>query len=211
MPREIEMDHITVIVPSGRGSDVLKLAKRKGIAGGTVNMGIGTASSELLKNLTNKNLERDIVSLLAPTDMAEIFLNLAKEELELGKIGSGIGYATNVNKVYGDSLKDINDEDREESEIQVITGIIKTGKSKDVMDAARKAGARGGTIISNSDDDPQLATLFSKDEGIDEVILIIAKKDSVRNIMEAIKSNAGLESDKGIIYCQDAHFVHGLK
>ncbi|MFB0918714.1 MAG: hypothetical protein QMB63_06565 [Clostridiaceae bacterium] len=211
MPREIEMDHITVIVPSGKGSDVLKLAKRKGIAGGTVNVGIGTASSELLKNLVNKNLERDIVSLLAPTDMAEIFLNLAKEELELGKIGSGIGYATNVNKVYGDSLKDINDEDREESDIQVITGIIKVGKSKDVMDAARKAGARGGTIITNSDDDPQLATLFSKDEGVDEVILIIARKGSVRNIMEAIKNNAGLENDKGIIYCQDAHFVHGLK
>ncbi len=211
MPKDIEMDHISIIVPKGKGADVIKLARRKGITGGTVSLAMGTASSEYLQKLTNQDLKREIVSLVTPTDMAEILLNLAAEEFGFGKPGCGIGYATNVNKVYGESINDVNSHDREESEIQIITAIIGSGKAEEVMKAARSAGASGGTLVHNPDDDPDLASLFSKDEGTDEVVLILSRKACVRGIMDAVREHAGLGPDKGIIYCQDAHFVHGLK
>lgn len=209
MAREIELDHITVIVPKGRGQEVLDLAKMKGITNGTVTEGYGTANREILEKLMDKDLHREIVSVVTPTDMADIFLALLKEKFEFGKPGKGISYATNVTKLYGEALKDMDSKDRDESEIQSITAIVRNVDPKIVMEAARKSGAKGGTILVERNLDEDMIKAVEKSDGTEEVIIILAKKDAVRDIMNAITGAVG--ENNGVIYCQDVRCAHGLK
>lgn len=208
--KRIEMDHVTIVVPVGSGKKVLELAKLKGITGGTVNVGIGTANKELLEKLEDKNLHRDVVSLVTATDLAEIFLKELSSKFSLGKPGHGIAWATNVNDVYTDAINNVDDENREKADIQVITAIIKNGTADIIMDAARSAGARGGTVLEPSDIDSG-TNIFSKESNeVYDVVIIIARKDTVEPIMEAINF-ANKDKTKAVVYLQDAHFVYGLK
>ncbi|MFZ2257646.1 MAG: hypothetical protein WAV55_05850 [Clostridiaceae bacterium] len=212
MPKNVELDHITIIVPQGTGEEVLKMAKQKGIANGTVSKGLGTANKELMKEFEKHGRARDFVSLVAATDMAEILLKKLSEDLGLGKPGHGIAYAVNINEVYAERLSNIDNEDRNESDVQVITSIIRNGNAEKVMNAARAAGATGGTVLENTETiDPDMS-LFSKGtDGNDEIVLIIARKECVSGIMDAIRNNTGLDTTTGVVYVQDAHFVYGLK
>ncbi|PKK39271.1 hypothetical protein ABB02_01503 [Clostridiaceae bacterium JG1575] len=212
MPTNIEMDHITIIVPQGKGEDVLRTAKQKGIPNGTVSQGYGTANEQQMKESEAHGLVRDIVSIVAATDMAEIFLKKIAEELGLGKPGHGIAYAVNVNDLYTERLENMDDASRNESEVQVITSIIRHGHSESIMDAARSAGARGGTLLRDKAGMDPESSLFSKGtEGDDEIVLIISRKETVKPIMEAIRERSGMDAKTGVMYVQDAHFVYGLK
>lgn len=212
MPKNVELDHITIIVPQSKGEEVLKMAKQKGITNGTVSKGLGTANKELMKEFEKQGRARDFVSLVCATDLAEIFLKKLSEDLGLGKPGHGIAYAVNVNELYTERLSNINDEDRKPSEFQVITSIIRNGNAEKVMNAARAAGATGGTILEDKGTiDPDMS-LFSKGtDGNDEIVLIIARQECANGIMDAIRTNTGLDPATGVIYVQDAHFVYGFK
>ncbi|MFB0958409.1 hypothetical protein NQU17_05595 [Clostridiaceae bacterium HFYG-1003] len=212
MPKNVELDHITIIVPQGQGEEVLKMAKQKGIMNGTVSKGLGTANQLLMKEFEKHGRVRDFVSLVAATDLAEIFLKKVAEEFGIGKPAHGIAYAVNVNEVYAERLSNVKTEDRNESDVQVITAIFRNGNADRVMDAARAAGATGGTILEDqSTVDPEMS-LFSKGtNGNDEIVLIIARKEKAGDIMDAIRNNTGLDRTTGVIYVQDAHFVYGLK
>lgn len=212
MPTNVELDHITIILPQGMGEEVLKMAKQKGIANGTVSKGLGTANKDLMKEFEKHGRVRDFVSLVASTDLAEIFLKKLNEDLGFSQPGHGIAYAVNVNEVYADRLKNRNVEERTQSDVQVITSIIRHGNAETVMNAARAAGATGGTILQDSQTiDPDMS-LFSKGtEGNDEIVLIIARKECADGIIDAIRNNTGLDQSSGMVYVQDAHFVYGLK
>ena len=212
MPTNVELDHITIILPQGMGEEVLKMAKQKGIANGTVSKGLGTANKDLMKEFEKHGRVRDFVSLVASTDLAEIFLKKLNEDLGFSTPGHGIAYAVNVNEVYADRLKNRNVEERTQSDVQVITSIIRHGNAETVMNAARAAGATGGTILQDSQTiDPDMS-LFSKGtEGNDEIVLIIARKECADGIIDAIRNNTGLDQSSGMVYVQDAHFVYGLK
>ncbi len=212
MPKNVELDHMTIIVPQGQGAEVLKMAKQKGIVNGTVSRGLGTANKELMKQFEEQGRVRDFVSLIASTDLAEIFLQKVAETFGLGKPGHGIAYSVNVNEVYAPRLSNMDKEDRNQSDVQVITAIFRNGNADKVMNAARAAGATGGTILENlSDVDPE-SSLFSKGtEGNDEIVLVITKKETAPAIVDAIRSNTGLDRNTGLVYVQDVHFVYGLK
>lgn len=207
--KKIEMDHVTIVVPEGKGKSILELAKLKGIPSGTVTVGHGTANKELLQQFDNKDIRRDIVSLVMATDLASIFLKELSEKYSLGKPGHGVAWATNINDVYTEAINNLDDENRERGEFQVITAIIKNNTAEELMDAARGAGATGGTILAPSEEFS--ASLFSKEtKGNDDVVIIISKNELVESIMEAIR-NTSLDNTKALVYLQDAHFVYGVK
>lgn len=210
MPKNVELDHITIIVPEGQGEDVLKMARQKGIAGGTISKGLGTANKDLVKEFERHGRIRDFVSLVASTDLAEIFLKKIADEFGFGQPGRGIAYAANVNEVYAEGLENLHD--RTPSDFQVITAIIRHGHADRVMNAARAAGAKGGTILEDKEAiDPEMS-LFSKGtQGNDEVVLILTRQETALPIMQAIRENGGVDAATGVVYVQDVRFVYGLK
>jgi len=85
----------------------------------------------------------------------------------------------------------------------LITFIVSHGDAYDVMTAARAAGARGGTIFdghgTSRAGDTQFfgVTLVAEKE----MLLIVAEKDSVENILNAVKDLPVFKrTGGGIIY-----------
>jgi len=71
----------------------------------------------------------------------------------------------------------------------MITFIVNHGDAYDVMMAARKAGARGGTIVNahgtSKEEDVKFFGMNLMSEK--EMLLIIAEKDLVQKILDAVR------------------------
>jgi nitrogen regulatory protein PII len=85
----------------------------------------------------------------------------------------------------------------------MIVSILNQGNSDAFMTHARKAGARGGTVISARGISQELMKKFFgisvQDEK--EIIVILADKDTVVPIMDAVKSDFGPSSKAaGVIF-----------
>lgn len=193
-----EIDLITIILPRGNGKEVLELANQKGVIGGFVGLGEGTANKEIMEKFGTTDLVRDVVSLVAPMDMAKIVLELAAKKFGIGMPNHGIAFSTNVADVNNET-SDVEDEDA----LKIITSIVQKGNASKVMEAAREAGAKGGTIVKQD---------TTGEEHTDEdVILIITKSECYKAIMSNIRKVTENDKKKSVVYVQDAHFVYGLK
>lgn len=92
------------------------------------------------------------------------------------------------------------------SKWKMITIIVNTGYADDIMDAARKAGASGGTIThargTGTAEDAKFFGVTIVPEK--EMIMILCESGKTQKIMDAITSLKCLdEPGIGIIYTQD--------
>ena len=95
----------------------------------------------------------------------------------------------------------------------LITAIVNRGFSSEVMDAARAAGAGGGTVIHSRSISSEEATNFwgmsAQEER--ELVLILAKHEDKVKIMSAISEGCGMHSDaKGLVMSLPIDSVMGL-
>lgn len=91
---------------------------------------------------------------------------------------------------------------------ELIVCIVNAGFSQNVMAAARKAGARGGSILrGRGSANPESEEFFNITIQPDkEVILILASSDSKDAIMKAIYKDSGLTTDaNGIAFSLPAN------
>ncbi len=184
----------------------------------------GTASSEIMDTLGFGSVDKGILISTVPCAFGNEMLSLLHSELRLEMINSGIAFTislTGASKVVFNMMNKINEniEDREmseaivESKYSLITTIVDRGFSSEVMNCAREAGARGGTIVH--------ARAIENDEAIGfwglsvqeerEMVLILVKKDEKLKIMSALAEKFGIKSDaKGIIVSLPIDSVMGL-
>lgn len=82
-----------------------------------------------------------------------------------------------------------------ESNHQLIITIINKGCSKIVMDAARGAGATGGTVLNGLGTANQLEQLIGLNiPNEKEIVFIVVKAGDMAKILAAIKTEAGRTS-----------------
>ena len=83
------------------------------------------------------------------------------------------------------------------SKFELIVCIVNAGFSQNVMAAARKAGARGGSILrGRGSANPESEEFFNITIQPDkEVVLILASTDSKDGILKAIYKDSGLTTD----------------
>lgn len=98
-------------------------------------------------------------------------------------------------------------------EHELIITIVNRGYADDVMEAAKTAGARGGTIVYGRGAG---VTEGQKFFGIEiqpekELILILVTRDARSNVMKAITSGAGLTSEgRGLTFSLPVDDVAGV-
>lgn len=85
----------------------------------------------------------------------------------------------------------------QEKQMELIVAICEKGHTETVMDAARSAGARGGTVVHAKGTGSKYTSKFF---GISiaeekEMIYIVASAEQKRDIMQSIMDNAGIDSD----------------
>ena len=100
-----------------------------------------------------------------------------------------------------------------ENKYEAIMCIVNSGFSEDVMDAARTAGARGGTVIhGRGTASAQAEKLFGISiQPEKEIVIIIAESAIKDEILHAVYKKVGLDSPgQGIAFSLPVSDVAGL-
>ena len=190
--------------------------------------GVGTASSEMMDILGLGTPDKSILITMLPKHFADHMMKKVKKELKLGMANSGIAFTiplTGVNSQLYRMLEQMESEDKQSPEKKeetrmaemknsLIITVVNQGYSEAVMDAARKAGARGGTVVHSrrlGDDTEVLGFWGFSIQEEKEMVFIVANKAHKLDIMKAIGENCGLHSDaKGLVTSLPIDSVIGI-
>lgn len=173
--------------------------------------GRGTARSAMLDYLGIGQTEKAIILSLIPENDEDAIMKEIRAKLSLYLVGRGISFTiplSAVSEIIANGItgaatikttegkKIMNDGERQ---YHLIIAAMAANYTDEAMEAAREAGAAGGTIIRARSIDNKKAEQFI---GItltteQELLLILAKKDSKTAIMQAISERAGLKSEAG--------------
>ena len=161
-------------VERGQGNDLAKFYAEHNVNFNYRSVGVGTASSDLLDVLGIGSAEKDVIFSLASKVNAE-----------------RQGDAEN----RGGSDMDANTAN------SLILVMVNQGNTDEVMNTARAAGARGGTIIrSRFMGVAELDGLYeSMQEGEKEIIAMVVPTTQRNTIMETINKKHGLKTEAGAV------------
>lgn len=185
----------------------------------------GTASSEILDMLGLGSVDKRVLISMMPKRFADIMLDKLHYELQMDVANSGIAFtiplvgANNMMLQMMSQDTNKNSAEREEKSAMaeaknvLIATIINRGFSEDVMDAAKKAGASGGTVLHSrqlvNDEVNTFWGINVQDER--EIVLIISDAENKVNIMQAINEKCGVSSSaKGIVMALPIDSVIGI-
>lgn len=177
---------IWAIVPRNSGEILTKAAVSQGASGATILIARGTASNSFLELLGICDSTKDLVYVITENNFEEIF-NAMKNSFTKKY---GIMFSVDVEN-FIKSNSEINRENiMENSTHKLINVIVNKGFAEDTMDAARKAGASGGTIMNARGTAKEGDKKFF---GIDivpekEMLMIVCENEKVSTILDAIKN-----------------------
>lgn len=169
--------------------------------------GEGTASSSILKYFGLEEVKKYIYFSLINSHEKKKLLKSIEKNLKLDEPGNGICFTIPLSS----STKYIKDkftmEDKmekkdidEKKEYHLIVTIITEGFSEEVMNAAKKAGAGGGTLIRGrslyQQKDKKEFLGFSIEPEKD-VVLIVVDKNKKNDVMNSIIEETGLKTKGG--------------
>lgn len=147
---------LVAIVDRGKSEAVAEELRRRHILMQFVLLGHGTASAEVMDLLGLDEPEKDVVLALLPGDSGGVLAALT-ERLELYRPGRGIAFTIDLCSISALAHQRIaaaaaettaqKEEQTMRSQHELIVVITEHGFAADVMDTARGAGARGGTVV----------------------------------------------------------------
>ena len=188
----------------------------------------GTAGRGLLNLLGLEQTEKMMHMTLIPSSRrAEVTKGLC-DEWELNKPGNGILCAVPLDGMGGETVlkallgnqpydltrEEENNMQEQKSEAVLIVAIADIGSSDLVMQAARSAGAGGGTIVHAKG---TAGALTKKFLGISlasekELVLILASRENRNPIMRAIMDDAGISSSAhAVVFSVPVDQVEGIR
>ncbi len=223
---------ITSVVPHECGEFISDAAKTAGANGGSIIMGRGTAENSILQLLGLGDTSKDIVYIICEDDkkfaILEAIITASNEKkahfgvlftMELGNFmkAGNVENSTNVEKSTEKDEKNnyqtekltqnkSKGESSMENSHQMINVIVNKGYAEDAMAAARKAGARGGTIISARGTAKENDAAFFGMKIVPEkdMLIILSPTEQKEAIVKAITDLPCFdEVGSGIIFCND--------
>ena len=183
--------------------------------------GRGTAVKSMLDVLgIESNLKRIMFS-VANEEKTREFITRQKRQLHIGVPGHGIVIAVPIKSVGGGkTVAYLRGEDGTAKytpslnyAYELIVVIANEGRTDTVMNAARAAGARGGTVLHGKGTGSEAAMKFLNISIADEkeVILIVAPTAEKTAIMSEILKKAGPDTDaKAIAFSLPTSAVAGF-
>ncbi len=169
------------------------------------NLGKGTATSEHLSLYDLQAREKEVVSTVADKDQMHAIIKTAKQKMFVDIPGNGIIAAIPIKSVGGQKtlayLTDGKEPQGGRPEMkfdnELIVVIVNEGYSDMVMDAARSAGAAGGTVFHAKGTGRTRAEKFLGVSLAEEkdIIYIVSSENKKSAIMNAINQNAGTSTD----------------
>lgn len=213
----INIELIYVIIDFGLASKLIKTAKKYGVSGGTVVLGKGTVNNRILNFLGLSDIRKEIVLMVADKETAYQALEKLNKLFEFSKPNHGIAFTTSLRAVIGTRRLKCentgNERGVDATMYHLITVIVDNDKGEDVIEAATKAGSKGGTIINGRGSGiHETSKLFSMQiEPEKEIVLILSEIERTDAIVSTIREQLEIEKPgNGIIYVQDVNRTYGI-
>lgn len=171
-------------------------------------IGRGTATKNMLDLLGLSAREYHIIMTVADRERTAALIDEARRQLYIDAPGHGIIAATPIKSVGGGkTLSHLNGGKPTEGapeinyNYEIILAIANEGYTDAVMDAAREAGARGGTVLhGKGTGSTDAAKFFGVSIATEkEVIMIVARSSEKAAIMKSIINKAGNGTDAGAV------------
>ena len=210
MKQPEQLSLIMSIVERGNGGKLVKLYSKSQIFTHIRLEGQGTATSEILDILGLGGSEKDIILSMTTQPAARALLEKLDNELRGAVPGRGIAFTvrlaalssllaafidmkTKVERTGEESM-----ENQQKNSMILVT--VNQGYTDIVMETARKAGARGGTIIRGrwaGDESFAQTSGITTLQAEKELIFIVVPTELRNGIMDAVAKNHGLRTEAG--------------
>lgn len=186
--------------------------------------GTGMAKSEVYEILGFGGPKKIISISVQPKSMSNLIMNELHNKIELNKPGTGIAFTIQINSVSNylshlcSKIK-VNHPSKQEEIIMsahpynLILTIVNSGNFDQVMEAAKSAGATGGTLLHakglGSEEAVKFLGITIQPEK--DIVLILAPRESHHKIMENISHEVGINTPgKGICFSLPVNSALGL-
>ena len=219
-----KLNLMTTIVDRNQVRKYLHLYEEEGLQIMLVTLGDGTASGDVLDYLGLEATEKAVIfSVLTDENFYKTKKSLQKK-LQIDAPGGGIAFIVPFSSIEGEKAlqfftvgQDFQKEEEsalKDTTYELVIVIANQGYIEMVMDAARGAGAYGGTVIHAKGTGMEQAEKFM---GVSlaaekEMIFIVAKKEQKNDIMKAVMEQAGLDTKaKSIVFSLPVTDTAGLR
>lgn len=219
------MKAVFIIVDYSLGSKLETVLKKEHVHFKLVTHGFGSADSSLLEYLgLGENKKSVFISLLRSESVNQLYKILEKD-MNLSRAGTGIAFTVPVTSISAAITKmfpngiintpTITEEANmpEEAKYELIITIVNRGYFDTVKNAAKSAGARGGTMIHGLGIGGEEASKFL---GINiqpekDIIFIVVNRDDKQTVLQKIVEQAGiLTESRGVCFTLPVDSAHGL-
>lgn len=213
---------LVTITDKGKDEKILRLYKRHKIRYSFLINGIGTASNSLMDYFGLDEIKKNVIISIIPEKIETKLLYDLHNKIEIYRPGRGIAFSltiTSATRYLSNQYKDIKLIEEEytmekSKEYELIVLIVLQGYSSMAMDAAKRVGANGGTLIHGIGLGSKEATKFLgiTIEPEKDVVLILTDKKDKKKVMTEITDAVGLSKEgRGICFSMPVDNVVGLQ
>lgn len=215
---------MTTIVDRKDSNRYIDAFKKNDVNVNYITLGIGTATNEVLDYLGMDTREKAVAFSVVEEDKWLDVKRHMEKKLKIDAPGGGISFTIPLSSIGGrrtlQFLIEKQDYQKEEESTlkntthELIVVIAEQGYTQLIMNAARGAGAYGGTVIHAKGTGMELAEKFM---GVSiavekEILYIVTKTEQKNDIMKAIMKEAGIDSKaKAIAFSLPVTSTAGLR
>ena len=216
---------IVTILKKGMARSAVQAAKKAGARGATVMLGRGTGIHERRFLGIQWNPEKEVILILVPDEQVETILDALVAAGKLDKPGTGIGFVLDTKRIGGicspsrsvapseHATREVKEMENAPIRYDLIVTIVNKGKEDVVVDASKKAGAEGGTIISGRGTGiHEHAKLFNIPiEPEKNIVLTLIDREKTEAVLEKIMEEAELNKPgRGIAFVMEVERTVGI-
>lgn len=213
---------LVTIVDRGKEKTAASLCERYGLPFHMVVFGKGTASSETLDYLGLGETDKSVILSLSPEEKIPEIREELVEKMRLYTPGMGILFTMPLSSISGRMARQLSSPDYQpESEVtqmeaakySLVLAIVNQGHNEEVMDAAKEAGATGGTLLhcrrAGSEEGTEFFGISIQRER--ELIALLVKNNIRLAVMQAILDRTGMGTPaQGVVLSLPVDSIDGL-
>ena len=213
---------LTVITKREYSENYVEFFRRHGSVNVLSQLCVGTASDSTLNILGVEKSEKVMFQAFIPDDKIQEIEDGLIFEMNIDGIDNGIavfiqtdcfGGKSSLNYFLGETEVQKKENSMEETKSVMLVIIVDKGNTETVMEAARSAGARGGTVVRAKGTGAEIAKFFGVSISEEkEMVYIVAKREDRDAIMHAVMEKAGSNTDAhGVIFALPVDKTVGIK
>lgn len=204
------MNYLISVVNPGAMDRVCEIAAALDLPQTVTLLGHGTAIQSMLDLLGIESTEKRVIMTVANPEKTRKFIKEMRRQVYIGIPGHGIIMAVPIKSVGGGkTLAYLNNGEQQparyspelSNRYELIVIVANEGRTDQVMNAARAAGATGGTVLHGKGTGSQNPKKFYNVSiaSEKEVILMVAQNDRKAAIMQSVLHHAGPDSEAGAV------------